>query len=1141
MVSNRPGAGGRGLAVATALALLAAAPGCGKDDCRTHTSTVCEDGVTHWVDGCGEREEKKQDCYCGCDDEGVDCLACTCLCHTTDVCCDGCLAINWGGDCEDGDDATEDDFCLAGTCSAGSPVIAEPAAPVEPEAPEAVALTSWTCPQDWSAVSHDSLLDDAEDPFSWCEPPALPRLTLADGYITPLEQGEQEGDRPVCDPAVAGTYPVLGRADCQRLGDPCPQGGEWPQIPGEIEGARIHVRQGATGGDGSQGLPYGSINEAVAAAAAGDVVVIAAGAYAESVVLDRELTLWGACVEQTAIEGPEPYAPDSAAVVVTEPVTAGLRNLRISGGSIGVLAASADSEVTLDGVWIHQATGTGLAVRSARAAVRGSLISATLADPNGSGRGATVETRGRLELESVTLERNRVVGIEASNVSTLLQLLDVAVRNTQGNASTRSLGQGVQARSGAVLEASRLLVHGNREAGLSIGGSGTKATLEDLIVRRTESEESSRAWGEGLWAENGAKVFVTRGLFENNRSEGIMAHASLTLVELTDVIVRDTRSEESSGEFGEGLWIQEGADARLANTLLEGNRDMGIRVGEAGGTLELDGVVVQDTQSEEATLESGVGLWVEFGAEVTGGRLLLDRNRFIGLLVSQDGSLVDLTDVTVRDTLYQEKDGQFGQGLQVSSQGALVLQRALFEHNHNYGLMVANRGTIAELSDVTVRHTQAQLSDETAGGGLALIIAGQATIRRGLFDNNRTVGLVAYDSDSLLDLEDLTVRDTQHQLKDWLFGRGLDAQRGAEIRVRRGLLERNLAIGISGSGRNTALDLEDVTVRETLAEMSTKTGGEGLWVADGVQVSLARGVFEDNQTTGVLARGSDTVLELEDVVVRGTGVEALTGHFGYGLWIYTGAQLTLTRALLEQNHSCGFGASERDTVAVLQDVMIRDTKSDHVETCRGYGMQVDEGARVTMKRGWFLRNRTGAIFVMDLDTRVEFEDLLVRDTLSRELLRDYGRGLGVDLGAQVTVNRGLFLDNRSVGAGVWFEESILTLNDVAVINTMDEECAGDPFCPGHGVGVGAWHGAVLVVSGVEVADSKLAGLQLAWLGSAMGEGLWIHDNVIGANIQDVPEGYDLFEAVVDLQMADNEINFDSTALSVPVFIEDDEE
>ena len=84
-----------------------------------------------------------------------------------------------------------------------------------------------------------------------------------------------------------------------------------------------------------------------------------------------------------------------------------------------------------------------------------------------------------------------------------------------------------------------------------------------------------------------------------------------------------------------------------------------------------------------------------------------------------------------------------------------------------------------------------------------------------------------------------------------------------------------------------------------------------------------------------------------------------------------------------------------------------------------------------------------------------------------------------------------------------------------------------------GTGVVAVGSAGISMRGSEIIGSRLAGLQLSRFGTVAGHGLAIRNNPIGVNIQDVPEGYDFFEAVDGFLMEGNQVNFDYSDLPVP--------
>lgn len=114
-----------------------------------------------------------------------------------------------------------------------------------------------------------------------------------------------------------------------------------------------HVDASYVGGasDGSDGQPWTTIVDAVAAAAPGAIVAIAEGTYNEDVVIaGRAVRLWGVCPDKVNLVG---IGEEPAAVFVrslahgTE-----LRAMAILGDSGGVVISGSE-DVTIDRVWVH--------------------------------------------------------------------------------------------------------------------------------------------------------------------------------------------------------------------------------------------------------------------------------------------------------------------------------------------------------------------------------------------------------------------------------------------------------------------------------------------------------------------------------------------------------------------------------------------------------------------------------------------------------------------------------------------------------------------------------------------------------------------------------------------------------------------
>ena len=629
-----------------------------------------------------------------------------------------------------------------------------------PTPPEPVCLRSWVCPAGWRAVPHDYLLDESGNRFSWCEPPQLPRLKSG-GYVTSLAEDELEGDRPVCDPAVDGAFPVLGSPECQPIGDPCPAG-VWPEIPDDVTGHRIHVRAGSpAGGDGTRDAPIATIGEAIAAAAGGEVIAIAAGTYSENLLVPRGVTLWGACVAGTVIEARGPAdAGDAPAISVDVDATVFLRNLCLTGDQVGLRVGAPGADVSAQGVWIHDALETGVQLRG-----------------------------GRIDLAGVLIDTTRAV-------------------------DGRVGGQGIHATSG-VLKASSCLIEANRGQGILVSGVDASTSLEDVAVRHTLGREGDTPAGYGLFAEAGADVAVTRGLFVGNREFGIHAKGQEGLLSLTDVVVRDTLPSVDGGEFGPGLEVGVGARAVATRLLVERNREFGINVWNEGA-LTLDDVVVRETRGRASDAQFGMGLMVSSHSRLTLRRGLLEKNRVAGISAHHQRTEVTVEDLVVRDTLSQASDGHFGMGLSISQEARLILLRGLLEQNRSVAVSVNEDGTEVSLQDLTIRDTVGRENGAKGGMGLQVIHGARVSAERARLEGNRTFGFSAYHSGTSLTLTDVTVTDTLADESNAEQGWGLAAAIGAEVSVVRGRFTRNRETGIAAFFGGTHLTLEDVVIEDTI-------------------------------------------------------------------------------------------------------------------------------------------------------------------------------------------------------------------------------------------------------------------------------------------------------------------------------------
>ena len=263
--------------------------------------------------------------------------------------------------------------------------------------------------------------------------------------------------------------------------------------------------------------------------------------------------------------------------------------------------------------------------------------------------------------------------------------------------------------------------------------------------------------------------------------------------------------------------------------------------------------------------------------------------------------------------------------------------------------------------------------------------------------------------------------------------------------------------------------------------------------------------------------------------------------------VHAGTEITLTRGLFESNRTLGIFVVGPDVTMELTDLTVRETQSQDSDQSFGRGLEIHKGARVTVNRAVFARNRETAIFAYHAGTYLQIEDIIVLDTQGSDEDLHLGRGLTLGGLAQASITGGLFQQNREIGIALYDAASI-TLDQVSVRQTLERECSLLPpqderNCIGEAFGTGlvVSQSSTAVLAGVELSDSAMAGLQIVYAGHVSGQGLTLRNNPIGVNIQDPPSGYDFFEEVTDLVMEDNAINFDTTFLLVPDLVGDLEE
>lgn len=582
--------------------------------------------------------------------------------------------------------------------------------------------------------------------------------------------------------------------------------------------------------------------------------------------------------------------------------------------------------------------------------------------------------------------------------------------------------------------------------------------------------------GEGMDVGSGAQVTLRQAIFERTYAAGVGVAAAATRVRLEDSAIRDTRPQQSDGLLGTGVVHQSGT-VELVRTHLSNNTTAAVFLYTAAARMTLQDVVME-SQVADPTGFGGGGI-VTLGGVVTGDRVLVRDSVTWGLQPAST-SRIDLRDLIVADTALDD-EGQWGTGAYLDGPVNMTLTRALFTGNHTAGILTESSGVTA--TDLTIRGTRSDVDGEggtglittmasgltltraifednqsiglgvnggtatltdvasiatiprTSGGGNGIQVGGGATVTadRILSDGNTQVAIGVTEADTTLDARDVVGRDTQLSV-DGARGIGLFVTSGARATIERSLWQRNRWVNVVTSGGT--ITLTDAVVEDTLPT-ADDTIGEGVGSSAGGLVQITRGIVRRNRRSGMYAFGEGSRLELTDVLVADTDSEIASGLTGLGVVIQLGATGSLSRVLFDHNRHIGLAVGGAGTVVTAADVVVRDTQPVAVDMLSGRGVNLQAGADLTIERVAISGCRDTGFAVFGPNTRLDLSDLSVADMGSVAASGIGGWGL---TGSGVTGAVRRVRVERARASGVLIaDDADLTFEDVTVLDTQPVE------------------------------------------------------------------------------------------------------
>jgi hypothetical protein len=625
-------------------------------------------------------------------------------------------------------------------------------------------------------------------------------------------------------------------------------------------------------------------------------------------------------------------------------------------------------------------------------------------------------------IDGASVERVQIVQAR-SNAITLednahLTLTNSLISGTR-TSSTGTVGIGLNIAGGSSsVTLSGVAFTGNHTAAINVTGSNSSIDASDLLVLDTSAGTSG---GEGLVLSAGTAATLTRAAFARNTDAAVLAQGAQTQASLTDTYITGTVAGGSGTKAGGAAAYALGGAEVDTERLMATANVVGLRATGAGTTLHLADTVISGSVAGSAT-NSGTAIWADGGVNISGQAVTLLRNA-AGLFES--GGTLQLTNLVVA--------GSTGAGVSTSGTDVQLT-----------GVALSGNATGLSLGATSTFHVaDAQIVDGKKQGSTpayaVYIDSSQGSFERLSLARNDEYGLFVSGASAQVDATDLRVGDTHAVADSGKTARGIgvtvtDPSGAPTLGLSRAIIDQSQNYGLLVSAPGAAVTLQDVTVSNTQAVQTGRSGGILLLNDTPTQATasldLTRVLIDGNADTGFAASGTTSQITLQDVAISNTAA-GTNPDLGGALFAYAGASLIGQRVTLTRNAHGGVGVDGTGTDVELSDLLVADTSAGSGSTPSGEGLEVVTGKAV-LNGASLVRNAAAAVWAAQ-GADVEINDTVIADTAAAP--PDSGIGIGIELIGAKLVGTGVSVA-RSAGLGISAAlGSDLTLTDLSISAT----------------------------------------------------------------------------------------------------------
>ena len=757
---------------------------------------------------------------------------------------------------------------------------------------------------------------------SWICPP---------GHLAHGPAGEHPASLPGCtpDPAACGDDVFAGVEDGPGV----------VFVDGKWTGAS----------DGSRAAPYASLAMAVTSVQSGGTVVVGAGTYDTSVVVDKPLTIRGRCAALVTLRRPKGKV---ATIRVNgenaHDVT--VRDLTLAGSWFPVIVAK-DASATVERCHIRHKAGDGLAVQHA--------------------------------------------GSKLSIVDSFIDGADASVGG--------GVAYGVRAIGGAWLAMKRVRLRRSVHRGVLVAQPGSKAVLDEVLIDETRKLASSDTMTVAASVVLGARLEFDGLRIALPVSGGLRASGKGTHLTGVNLRIDDVRPQDGPSPFGRGLLLQGGARAEIRLARIHGTEQVAVATQDPGTRLVLRDALVAHTSTPPAKSKMGFGASAHSASEMILERCHLHHHRRAAIYASGAGTKLHAREVLVAHTQARPGEEPYANGVLVRESARVVLERARIHDNGDSGIDVADKGVSLQATDVIVDGTRYGTDTDGAGSGIAMLGEGNADLLRVRCSNNTGHGVLSAYTDGLVRAAHVVADGNGRISEGKKKGRGFQTRSDARLILRSALAVDNRYAGLACDGYSECWTADLMLTAAGLPVGQRPMGAQALLGGD-LHVDGAR-IF-DNQAGGgltmvgnaALAGGHMARTAAEDDAV-GVGLQCLASG-------KQARKCALVASRIEQSHSAAVqlshGAARIDG-SVLVGTRFANAKLNFLDEAppdlpMADGVLAADAAKVDISRCIVHGNgRAGVMFASS-----------AKGTVDRSMVADNLYGLATEKGVLSADGNGVF-------------------------------------------------------------------------------------------------------------------------------------